>query len=496
MKNTNDTYVNKKSSVFKNWGFFDLDRWQEIWVTITHNKLRSFLTAFGVFWGMFMLVAMIGAGEALKRGMNSQIEGFATNSCFVWTELTSEPYKGLKKGRSWDMENEDIPVLLSKIPEIQYLAPVLFGGGGTNNVTRNDKAGSYGVKGYYPSYNQIDESKMLYGRFINDIDIAERRKVCLIGERVYEVLFPTKENPVGKSIQVNGIYFQVIGVTKHVSSVNIGGDAEETVILPFTTMQQAFNQGNVVHFMAVTAKPGVKVKVIEEKIKEILKSRHNISPKDQVAVGGMNIEDQFTMFLYLGIGIASLIWVVGIGTLLAGGIGISNIMLVTVRERTKEIGIRRALGATPRNIITQILSESIVLTLIAGIAGIMFGVGLLYSIGQAMEGGDAFFYKARFVIQIIFIIITVVMLFAAYYKRIKIKQLIINEIVAGILGYGLIKLFELLKGNGDQFIKDPQIGFGIAISSLFILLVIGTLAGFLPANRAMSIKPIEAIREE
>jgi putative ABC transport system permease protein len=302
MKNTNDTYVNKKSSVFKNWGFFDLDRWQEIWVTITHNKSRSFLTAFGVFWGMFMLVAMIGAGEALKRGMNSQIEGFATNSCFVWTELTSEPYKGLKKGRSWDMENEDIPVLLSKIPEIQYLAPVLFGGGGTNNVTRNDKAGSYGVKGYYPSYNQIDESKMLYGRFINDIDIAERRKVCLIGERVYEVLFPTKENPVGKSIQVNGIYFQVIGVTKHVSSVNIGGDAEETVILPFTTMQQAFNQGNVVHFMAVTAKPGVKVKVIEEKIKEILKSRHNISPKDQVAVGGMNIEDQFTMFLYLGIG--------------------------------------------------------------------------------------------------------------------------------------------------------------------------------------------------
>ena len=435
MTEINSKHANSKVSFRGLRVIFDLDRWQEIWVTITHNKLRSFLTAFGVFWGMFMLVAMIGAGEALKRGMNSQIEGFATNSCFVWTELTSEPYKGFKKGRSWDMENEDIPVLMSKIPEIQYLAPVLFGGGGTNNVTRNDKAGSYGVKGYYPSYNQIDESKMIYGRFINDIDIAEKRKVCLIGERVYEVLFPTKENPVGKSIQVNGIYFQVIGVTKHVSSVNIGGNAEETVILPFTTMQQAFNQGNVVHFMAVTAKPGVQVKVIEEKIREVLKSRHNISPDDKVAVGGMNIEDQFTMFLYLGMGIASLIWVVGIGTLLAGGIGISNIMLVTVRERTKEIGIRRALGATPRNIITQILSESIVLTLIAGVAGLMFGVGLL-------------------------------------------------------------QIVSILLSQGDQFFKDPQINFGVAIGALCILLVIGTFAGFLPANRAMSIKPIEAIREE
>lgn len=435
MNNSEKIYSESKSSSFKSWGIFDLDRWQEIWVTITHNKSRSFLTAFGVFWGMFMLVAMVGAGEALSKGMNSQIEGFATNSCFIWTELTSEPYKGLKKGRTWNMENEDIPVLFSKIPEIQYLAPVLFGGGGTNNVARNDKVGSFGVKGNYPSYNQIDESKMIYGRYINDIDIAEKRKVCVIGERVYEVLFPTKENPVGKSIKVNGIYFQVVGVTRHTSTVNIGGNAEETVVLPFSTMQQAFNQGNIIHFMAVTAQPGVKVKVVEDKIHEVLKSLHTISPDDETAVGGMNIEDQFTMFLYLGIGIASLIWVVGLGTLLAGGVGISNIMLVTVRERTKEIGIRRALGATPRNIITQILSESIVLTLIAGVAGLMFGVGLL-------------------------------------------------------------QIVSILLSQGDQFFKDPQISFGVAIGALFILLVIGTFAGFLPANRAMSIKPIEAIREE
>jgi putative ABC transport system permease protein len=414
---------------------FDLDRWQEIWITITHNKSRSVLTAFGVFWGMFMLVVMVGAGVALQRGMSSQIEGFATNSCFVWAEQTSEPYKGLKKGRNWNMENEDISMLLNKVPEIQYLAPVLFGGGKTNNVTRNDKVGSYGIKGNYPAYNQVDESKMIYGRYINDIDVAEKRKVCVIGERVYEVLFPKDENPLGKNIQVNGIYFQVVGVARHTSNINIGGNAEESVVLPFSTMQQAFNQGKIVHFMAITAKPGIKVKVIEDKIHAALAEKHNISPADKKAVGGFNIEDQFNMFLYLGIGIAVLIWVVGLGTLFAGAIGVSNIMLVTVRERTKEIGIRRALGATPQNIIWQILSESIILTLIAGISGLMFGVGLLSLVGMALS-------------------------------------------------------------HGDQFFKDPQISFGVAIGAMIILLIIGTLAGFIPANRAMSIKPIEAIREE
>lgn len=440
MKNSDNTKnrreKDKSTSLLSDFrGFFDADRWQEIWITITHNKSRSVMTAFGVFWGMFMLVAMVGSGVALQRGMSSQIEGFATNSCFIWTEQTSEPYKGFKKGRNWNMENEDITVILNTVPEIQHIAPVLFGGGGTNNVTRNDKAGSFRMKGNYPSYNNIDESIMIAGRYINDIDIAEKRKVCVIGERVNEVLFPNNEDPLGKIIQVNGIYFQVIGVARHTSNVNIGGDPKETVVLPFTTMQQAFNQGNTVHFIAATAQPGIKVKVIEDKIRSILKNRHNISPDDNTAVGGMNIEDQFTMFLYLGIGIASLIWIVGLGTLMAGGIGVSNIMLVTVRERTREIGIRRALGATPRNIITQILSESVVLTIIAGVGGIMLGVGLLQIVGVALS-------------------------------------------------------------QGDQFFKDPQISFTVAISALFILLVIGLLAGFLPANRAMSIKPIEAIREE
>ena len=415
---------------------FDLDRWYEIWITITHNKSRSFLTAFGVFWGMFMLVVMIGAGNGLSKGINSQIDGFASNSAFFQSQQTSLPYKGFQKGRSWNMLNSDVPIIEDRVKELEYLSPVLFSGGGNDNVVRNEKAGSYLVKGTYPVYDKIEKSIMEYGRYINDIDIAEKRKVCLLGTRVYEVLFNKGENPLGKQVKVNGIYFTVIGVARKTSNISIGGDAEETVVLPFTSMQQAFNQGNVIHFLAATAQPGVKVRVIQDKIVQTLKEIHQISPDDKDAVFNMNIEEQFNMFNNLGIGIALLIWIVGMGTLLAGAVGVSNIMLVTVRERTKEIGIRRALGATPRNIIGQILSESIVLTVLAGIGGIVVGVGLLTAADIVMSQSE------------------------------------------------------------DQFLKDPQISFYIAMLALLILVVIGTFAGFIPAQRAMLIKPIEAISEE
>jgi len=335
------------------------------------------------------------------------------------------------------MTNSDLPVIRQRVEELQYISPVLFAGGdgSDKNVVRGEKNGSYLVKGCYPEYDLIDKSKLVYGRYVNDIDIAEKRKVCVIGERIYEVLFQHEEDPVGKQIRVNGIYFQVIGVARSTSGASIGGNTTETVVLPFSTMQQTFNQGNIIHFLAATANEGTSVKVIQDKITDILKQRHQISPEDKDAVFSMNIEEQFKMFSYLGIGIASLIWIVGLGTLLAGAIGVSNIMLVTVRERTKEIGIRRALGATPNNIIGQILTESVVLTVLAGIAGIVLGVGILSAVGVALS-------------------------------------------------------------QGDQFFKDPQIGFGMAVGSLIILLIIGTLAGFIPAQRAMMIKPIEAIREE
>lgn len=333
------------------------------------------------------------------------------------------------------MTNSDIPVIRENVKELQHLSPMLFSGGNDRNVVRGDKNGSYRVKGCYPEYDLIEKSKMIYGRYINDIDIAQRRKVCIIGERVYEVLFQKGEDPTGKQVRVNGIYFQVVGVARGTSGVSIGGNTAETVVLPFSTMQQAFNQGNIVHLLAATAKKGVPVKVVQDKISEQLKLQHQIAPEDNDAVWSMNIEEQFKMFNNLGIGIAALIWIVGLGTLLAGAIGVSNIMLVTVRERTKEIGIRRALGATPRDIIGQILSESIVLTLLAGLLGIVLGVGLLRGVGIVLS-------------------------------------------------------------QGDQFFKDPMVSFGMAVGSLLILVIIGTLAGYMPAQRAMMIKPVEAISEE
>ena len=413
----------------------DIDRWQEIWITITHNKSRSVLTAFGVFWGMLMLVLMVGAGNALSEGMASQIEGFATNSAFFQANRTTIAYKGFGKGRRWDMVNSDIPIIKERVKELQHLSPVLFVWGSDNNVVRGERSGSYLVKGCYPEYDLIEKSKLIYGRYVNEIDIIEKRKVCVIGERIYEVLFQKGEDPTGKQIRVNGIYFQVIGVARSTSGVSIGGQTAETVVLPFSTMQQAFNQGNIIHFMAATAKPGVAVKVIQNQIEDILKQQHQISPNDNDALFSMNIEEQFKMFNNLGIGIAALIWIVGLGTLLAGAIGVSNIMLVTVRERTKEIGIRRALGATPRNIIGQILSESIVLTMLAGVMGIIVGVGILRAVGIALS-------------------------------------------------------------QSDQFFKDPQISFTMAVASLIILVIIGTMAGYAPAQRAMMIKPVEAIGEE
>ncbi|MDR1742359.1 MAG: ABC transporter permease [Dysgonamonadaceae bacterium] len=417
--------------------FFDIDRWQEIWITITHNKSRSVLTAFGVFWGMFMLVLMVGAGNSLEKGIKSEIDGFAVNSCFFWAQRTTMPYKGFQKGRSWDIRNNDIKVIRQRVPELQYLSPMLFGGNTSeqNNTVRGEYGGSFGLNGCYPEANEIQTSRMIFGRYINDIDIEDKRKVCVIGERVYEVLFPKKEDPLGSIIRINGIYFQVVGVSQALSSASIGGDPKTTITLPFTTMQQTFNQGDVVHFVAATAKPGVKMKIVEDKIVAVLSDLHQIAPDDKEGVGRVNIEDQFMMFNNLGLGITALIWLVGLGTLFAGAIGISNIMLVTVRERTKEIGVRRALGATPGNIVGQILTESIVLTILAGIGGIMISVGILSAVGVALS-------------------------------------------------------------QGDQFFKDPQISFMMGVGALLILAVIGTLAGFIPAQRAMMIKPIEAIREE
>ncbi|MDR0547561.1 MAG: ABC transporter permease [Dysgonamonadaceae bacterium] len=416
---------------------FDSDRWQEIWVTITRNKVRSFLTGFGVFWGIFMLIIMMGAGEGLTRGVAKGVDGFATNACFMGSSPTGEPYKGFQRGRQWNMHASDIAALLKSAPEIETLSPVLFGNNSNNNVIRGDYSGTYSVKGYYPNYNHIENQFIEKGRFINDIDIAQNRKVGVIGNKIYEDLFPTKGDPIGQYIRVNGIYYQVIGIAQGVGNISIGGKTSESVAIPFTTLQQINNQGDVIHIMTATAKNNFPASELENRMKDIIKLNNSIAPNDNQAIWSFNVEDQFKMMSGLFIGIAIVIWIVGSGTLIAGIVGISNIMLVTIKERTKEIGVRRALGAKPFSIISQILTESLCLTALAGFLGLALGVLTLH----------------------------------------------------------LTDIYWLQKAE-NVFLSNPVVSFGTAIASTLILLVCGLIAGAIPTMRALQIKAIDAIREE
>jgi putative ABC transport system permease protein len=415
----------------------DLDNLQEIWVTISRNKARSFLTAFGVFWGIFMLMVMLGAGQALQNGMLERIDGFASNSCFIGSDETSIPYKGFQKGRNWNLHNKDADMLLNSVPEIDCLSPMLLTGSSVNNVVFNDYSGSYSIRGVYGNYNEIERQRISFGRFINDIDIRDSRKICVIGVEVYEELFPTKGNPIGKYIRINGIYFQVVGVSNGVSTISVGGLTGQSVFIPFTTMQKINNQGDIIDLIAVTAKPGVSVKEMQEKIKELLKLHNNIAPSDMQAVMSFNLEEIFNMYKYLFWGISIIVWIVGSGTLLAGIVGVSNIMVVTVGERTREIGIRRALGAKPHAIITQIMSETLLLTSIAGISGLCFGVLFQYL-------SDVLF----------------------------------------------------LQNAENVFMSTPIVSFNTAIVSSIILLIFGLFAGWMPVKRALKIQAIDAIREK
>ncbi|RLD61182.1 MAG: ABC transporter permease [Bacteroidetes bacterium] len=420
---------------------FDLDRWQEIYSSLKHNKLRTFLTVFGVFWGIFMLMIMLGSSNGLTNGVTEGMKSFATNSAFVWTQRTTKPYKGFQRGRRWNFTNSDMIDIRKNIHEISELAPRLqgWGGDGSNNAIRGLKSGSFTISGDYPQINKIDAVSILKGRFLNNVDILEKRKICVIGSHVKDVLFENDEEAVGKYIKIQNVYFKVVGVFKPKNTkVNIGGEKDKTIFLPFTTLQQTYNYGDVVHYFAVTAKKGIPVAQIEDKVIKLLKKRHKIDPTDEQAVGHFNVEKEVRKINILFTGMSVLIWIVGIGTLLAGVIGISNIMLVVVKERTKEIGIKRAIGATPRKVIGQIISESVFLTTIAGYSGLVIGVGIVQGINLILQKS----------------------------------------------------------GADTGMFSNPGIDFNIAIISLIIIIVSGILAGLLPAYRAVKIKPIEALRSE
>lgn len=415
---------------------FDLDRWQEIYHVLTANKLRTFLTAFGVFWGIFMLVILMGSGNGLENGAKGNFGSFATNSVYIWGQSTSMPYNGFKRGRWIGFDNEDTKAL-QDIEGVEVLCPKnqLGGHRGSNNVQRGKYYGAFQVSGDVPEIVRISPRKMLKGRFINDLDQQEKRKVAVIGERVAEVLFDSGEDPIGEYIEINGIYFMVIGVFDLYASGDFSERELERIHIPFSTFQQAFNYVNRVGWFSVLSESNIPVSTVEARVREVLKKRHNIHPDDPRALGSFNAEEQFNKMNFLFIGIRLLVWFVGIGTLLAGVIGVSNIMLVVVKERTKEIGIRKAIGATPASIVIQILLESITLTSIAGYLGLVFAVG-------ALEGVNA------------------------------------------------------MIGEGAGMFKNPEIDFNAAVISLIILIIGGTLAGLIPAQKAASVNPIIALRGE
>ena len=412
----------------------DLDRYREILDTLTRNKSRSFLTGFGVFWGVFMLVALIGGGQGLKEMLEDNFEGFATNSAMVWSQPTKKAYKGFRKGRRWEMEYNDVERLRQNIPELDIVTPVLFSNGGF--AYYGDRKAEISVKGQAPDYRFIEEPQLRYGRYINDMDMLQRRKVCVIGKKNYKDLFPGDSDPCGKSIRIDSIYYQIVGVdNRSTEGVNIGGESGTTVILPITLMQQIYNRGDEVDMISVTGRKGAVMSQLSQPIREVVAQAHAIDPTDEQGIMVFNTEVLFQLLDNLFRGVNFLIWLVGLGTLLAGAIGVSNIMMVTVRERTTEIGIRRAIGATPRTILTQIISESVILTAVAGMSGILFAVLILQmlQLGNTEDG----IVKAHF-----------------------------------------------------------QVDFWTALFAAFVIALMGVLAGLAPALRAMSIKPVDAMRDE
>ena len=412
---------------------FDINSLREITDTLTRNKSRTFLTGFGVFWGVFMLVGLIGGGDGLKELLNNNLAGFATNSAMVWAQPTTKPYHGFRKGRQWTMNYSDMKRLKAQVPELDIVTPTISRWGA--NATYEDKKSTAIVKGVLPDMQNVSTPKMFYGRYINEMDIQQGRKVCVIGKQVYKNLFIKGGDPCGNVIRIDSIYYSVVGVNYSDGNMNVNGNDQQAVFMPLSLVQQIYNKGDNVDMICVTGRQGVKMSDITDHVRAVIAAAHDIDPKDEKGIMIFNTEMMFSMVDNLFRGVNMLILLVGIGTLLAGAIGVSNIMMVTVRERTTEIGIRRAIGATPRNILSQIISESILLTAVAGMSGIQFVVVILQ--GLEMANTTDGIVTAHF-----------------------------------------------------------QIDFWTAVGAVALLSVLGVVAGLAPAIRAMRIKPVDAMRDE
>ncbi len=418
---------------------FSKDRWAEILEALNANKVRTFLTAFGVFWGITILVLLLALTNGLRNGVTSGFGDFATNSMFMWTQGTSKAYKGLPKSRRFNYKIDDIEAIKAQVPELKYVSPrnQLGGYNGDNNVIRGTKTGAFQIYGDYPEFIKQKPMDILQGRFLSHSDIDAKRKVCVIGPDVVKGLYGKTEEIIGSYIKINGVNFMVVGTFK---ITNSQGDSEEeanTIFIPFTTFNQAFNFGDTVGWMAITANDKVSITDVKESVFTLMKSRHTIHPEDDRAIGHFDLAKEFGKINGLFSILAIVGYFVGALVLMSGIIGISNIMLIVVKERTKEIGVRRALGATPWTIKGQILQESLILTILSGMVGISFAAFAIW---------------------------------------------VMNSILDNV-------------GPVENF-ANPSVSMQVVFTALIILVVSGLLAGLIPANSATKMKPVDALRIE
>ncbi len=414
----------------------DIDKWQEIYGTLKRHKLRTSLTAFGVFWGVFMLVALLGAGKGLENGVLAGFGGLQ-NAVFISPgSATSLPYKGLSKGRTVKFNDDDLAAIRQNIDTVDLM--IAGNELGPTFIERGTKNDSYSVSGEQPGLLQLRSQRIVEGRFINPLDMAERRKIAVIGTRVREVLFAADENPLGQQIQIKGIFFRVVGVFEATGSSGRDGRAAEHIYIPNSSLRYTFNQLDSIHQLLLTPIAGVRAEVIEQQVDKLLRERHRIHPDDPAPIATFNVQERFEEMQSLFTGMAAFSWLVAIGTILAGVIGVGNIMLIVVKERTKEIGIRKALGATPASIVSMIVQEALVITGVAGYFGLVFGVFMLEGIGAILE-------------QV---------------------------------------------SDGGGFFENPEISFTTATIAIGFLVIAGALAAMMPASRAAKVDPILALQEE
>ncbi len=409
---------------------FDRDKWQEIFSTIKKNKLRTFLTGFSVAWGIFMLIILLGSGKGLQNGISKEFDSSAINTIWVWSGQTSLPYKGMKPGRNIQLENKDYDEVKASVKGIDKSSS-RYNIWGNNTLSYKKQYGSFNVRNVYPDYADIEKLTIVKGRFINQPDIAHFRKTTTISTQVEDALFKG-ENPIGKYINVNGVPFKVVGLFTDDDSRD---DNMRTIYLPISTAQRVFSGDNRINTIALTVGDASvdESKQIEQEVRSKLAVLHKFDPNDPRAIFTWNSLEDFQKFMRLFASIQLFIWIIGFGTIIAGIVGVSNIMMIVVKDRTKEIGIRKAMGATPFSIVSLILQEAVLITSFAGYIGLVLGVVVLETVGSKIE---------------------------------------------------------------SQFFSQPSVDLRIALYALLLLVLSGALAGFIPARKAAAIKPIEALRDE